>query len=119
MKQFRIEHAGSGIKFTPEYAGTLVGALRIARKKGWYVCDPSNELNHLDMRPHSATIFERSGNSWEKVATVTAHGIQSEDHQDRDSYKNAIATIDKAKAIIESTYRTMSSLNAIADKEHQ
>ena len=116
--KFKIEYRGHGVKFTPVYATTIKGAVQVARKKGWRTHDPSDPLNHCDMRPDQALIYERSGELWERVAVVTERGVNADDHQDRVTYKNAMEAIDTARKAIEATYATMAAINAVANKDY-
>jgi hypothetical protein len=116
--KYKIEYRGHGVRFTPVYATTIKGAVMVARKKGWRTYDPSDPLNHCDMRPNQAWIFERSGESWERVGIVTEHGIEADDSQYRTSHKRAIAAKDAATRVIESNYATMAALNAISNNEY-
>ena len=89
----------------------------VARKKGWRTYDPGDPLNHCDMRPNQAWIYERSGESWERVAIITERGIEADDNRHRRSHKQAIAAQEAATRVIEANFATMAALNAIADKE--
>ena len=117
MKKYKIEYRGDGIQYTPVYATTIEGAVDVARKKGWRVYDPLEPLNHCDMRPSAAWIYERSGEAWERVAIITESGIEADDNQDRRSHKQAMTAKESAMRVIEANYATMAALNAIADNE--
>lgn len=111
--KYKIEYRGHGVKFAPLYATTIKGAVQVARKKGWRMYDPYDPLNHCDMRPNQAWIYERSGELWERVAIITERGIEADDNQDRRSHKQAIAAQEAATRVIESNYATMAALNSM------
>ena len=115
MKNYKIEFRRSGHIYEPAYASTIAGAIKIARKKGWYEHDTAE--SNWDGRPYSALIRERCGEGWELVATITKTGIEAEDCSSRQSYKIAEEKMDAAKACLEKTYATMVAFNAIANKE--
>lgn len=113
--RFRIDYSGSGVQYTPAYAGTIAGAIKLARKKGWAEAYVSRSV---DMRPTRATISERVGDGWEKVATVLPYEIVSVDFSARASTKQATQQIEQARKVLDENRRVMITLDGIAAKEH-
>jgi len=98
----------SGIHYTPTYATTIVGAIRQAEKKGWisFADDPS-----WDTKPSTASIYERYGEGWELVATVSAKGVETVDCLNRRSVKHAMETILRMQAVIAESASVMAEFN--------
>jgi len=112
-KQFKTLMRRSGIHYAPTYATTIAGAVKQSRKMGWinFADDPC-----WDTKPSIASIYERNGEAWELIATVSAKGISTVDCLDRKSIKQALADIENRQRQIANAADIMQKLNNIGNE---
>ena len=110
--RFKVEFQKHGIKYSPHYLGTIEGAIKKAQSKGF-----DDSFDSWNNAPYEAFIFERDGESWEQIATVTERGVVDVNHADRTSVKRDQNQILQAKNRITMAEQLQRQLQKIASEK--